>query len=110
MQFRNTLIVLILLALVGGYIYFFQSGKPEGQPSHLFNIKADDITRLALKYPNEEIVLERAGGKWKIVKPIQVDADSAAVTTVTHEVAELPVKSTVDEHPTDLAVYGLAKP
>jgi hypothetical protein len=110
MQFRNTLIVLILLALVGGYIYFFQAGKPEEETVKLFNIKADDITRLVLKYPSEEIELERTGDKWKIVKPLQVDADSAAISTLTHEVADARIKSTVDEHPTDLATFGLAKP
>ena len=110
MQFRNTLILLILLTLVGGYIYFFQAGKPEEETVKLFNIKAEDITKLVLKYPGEQIELERTGDKWKIVKPIQVDADSAAVTTLTHEVADAQIKSTVDEHPTDLSNFGLTKP
>ena len=46
MQFRNTLIVLILLALVGGYIYFFQAGKPEEETVKLFKIDPGDITRI----------------------------------------------------------------
>ena len=84
MQFRNTLIVLILLALVGGYIYFFQAGKPEEETVKLFQIKADDITKIVLKYPGEEIELQRSGDQWKMVKPIKADADSAAISTLTH--------------------------
>ena len=45
-----------------------------------------------------------------MVKPIQADADSSAITTLTHEIADCEVKRTVDEHPTDLAQFGLAKP
>ena len=110
MQFRNTLIVLILLALVGGYIYFFQAGKPEEETVKLFKIDPGDITRINLKYPDREIEVARSGDKWKVVKPIQADADSSAITTLTHEIADCEVKRTVDEHPTDLAQFGLAKP
>ncbi len=110
MQFRNTLIVLVLLILVGGYIYFFQAGKPEKQTQKLFNVKADDITRLVLKYPGQEIEVERSGGGWKMVKPIRTDADTSAITTLTHEIANADLKRTVDEHPTDLAPFSLDKP
>jgi hypothetical protein len=110
MQFRNTLIVLILLVLVGGYIYFFQAGKPEEETKKLFDINADDITRLVLKYPGQEIEIEKTDGAWKMVKPIKTDADSAAATTLTHEVASADVKRTVDEHPSDLKLFGLDKP
>jgi hypothetical protein len=110
MQFRNTIIVLVLLILVGGYIYFFQAGKPEEATKKLFNIKSDDITRVVLKYPGQEIEIERSDGGWKVVKPIKVDADTSAVNTLTHEIADADVKRTVDEHPTNLALYGLDKP
>jgi len=110
MQFRNTLIVLVLLILVGGYIYFFQAGKPEEETKKLFNIKADDITKIVLQYPGQEIEVERSGGSWKLVKPIKVDADTSALNTLTHEIADADVKRIVDEHPTNLALYGLDKP
>jgi hypothetical protein len=110
MQFRNTIIVLVLLILVGGYIYFFQAGKPAEETRKLFNIKADNITKIVLKYPGQEIEVVRSGGAWKLDKPIKTDADSTAITTLTHEIADADVKRTVDEHPTDLAPFGLDKP
>ena len=110
MQFRNTIIVLVLLVIVGGYIYFFQAGKSEEETKKLFDIKADDITRIVLKYPGQDIEVARIDGAWKRVKPIKVDADSAAVGTLTHEIADADVKRTVDDNPTDLAPFGLAKP
>jgi Domain of unknown function (DUF4340) len=110
MQFRNTIIVLVLLVLVGGYIYFFQAGKSEEETKKLFNIKANDITKLVLKYPGQEIEVDRIDGAWKMVKPIKTEADTSAVNTLTHEIADADLKRTVDEHPTDLAPYGLDKP
>ena len=110
MQFRNTIIVLVLLILVGGYIYFFQAGKSEEETKKLFNIKADDITRIVLKYPDQEIEVARTNGAWKLVKPIKANADPSAVSTLTHEIADADVKRTVDDNPTDLAPFGLAKP
>ncbi|MGO9056665.1 MAG: DUF4340 domain-containing protein [Candidatus Binataceae bacterium] len=101
---------MILLALVGGYIYFFQAGKPEEETVKLFKIDPGDITRITLKSPGQEIEVERSGDKWKLVKPIQADADSSAITTLAHEIADCDIKRTVDEHPTDLAQFGLAKP
>jgi hypothetical protein len=110
MQFRNTIIVLILLVLIGGYIYFFQAGKSEEEAKKLFNIKADDITRIVLKYPDQDIEVARIDGAWKLVKPIKFDADSAAIGTLTREIADADVNRTVDDNPTDLTPFGLAKP
>ncbi len=110
MQFRNTIIVLVLLLIVGGYIYFFQAGKPEEQTQKLFNLKADDITGLVLKYPDQEIEVNRTGGGWRLVKPINTEADAAAISTLTHEIADAGIKRTVDDHPASLAPFGLDKP
>jgi hypothetical protein len=110
MQFRNTLIVLVLAILVGGYIYFFQAGKPAEETKKLFNVNAADITKVVLKYPSQEIEVQRSDGVWKMVKPIKVDADKTAIGTLTNEIANANITRTVDEHPADLAPFGLDKP
>jgi Domain of unknown function (DUF4340) len=112
MQLRNTIIALVLLALIGGYVYFFQAGKSAEGTTKLLKVNAGDITRVVLKYPDKEIEVKLEGGKWKLVKPIQADADAAAISTLTRELANCEVKRTVDEHPKaeDLTTFGLAKP
>jgi hypothetical protein len=110
MQFRNTLIVLVLLVIVGGYILLFQFAKPEDATKKLFNVKADDITSVTLKYPGQEIEVRRTDGVWKMVKPLQTDADKSAIGTLTREIADADIKRVVDEHPANLAPFGLDKP
>src|SRR5690349_14158212 len=110
MQFRNTLIVLVLLVIVGGYVLLLQFAKPVDESQKLFNVKADDITSVVLKYPDHVIEVQRSGDAWKMVKPIKTDADKVAMGTLTREIADADVKRTVDEHPTDLAPFGLDKP
>jgi hypothetical protein len=110
MQFRNTIIVLILVVLIGGYIYFFQAGKPAEETKKLFDVSAAEINRVVLKYPNQEIEVQRTGGTWKMVKPIQTEADPTAVAALASEIAGANVTRTVDDHPTDLAPFGLEKP
>ncbi len=110
MQFRNTLIVIALAVVIGGYIYFFQAGKPADEAKKLFNVKAADINKIVLKYPDQEIEVQRSDGVWKMVKPIKVDADAAAISTLTNEIADADITRIVDEHPTDLGRFGLDKP
>jgi hypothetical protein len=110
MQFRNTLIVVALAVIVGGYIYFFQAGRPAEETKKLFDVKAAEINKVVLKYPDREIEVQRSDGVWKMVKPIKVDADKAAIGTLTNEIANAGITRTVDEHPAGLAPFGLDKP
>jgi len=109
MSIRNTLIVLVLLALIGGYAYY-SSKQPVEEKNKLFNIKSDDITGINLKYPDREIELSKEGGKWTLVKPLEAAADDTAVSGITRAVADCEVKKTLEGASTDLAAYGLAKP
>ncbi len=110
MRPRNTIIALILLAVVGGYAYFNASQKPGEQTNKLFKLKADDITAITLKYPDREIGLAKESGKWSLVKPIKADADLNAVRTLAETIAGCEVKKTVDEKPASLDPFGLARP
>ena len=55
MRFRNTLIALLVLILFGGYAFVnYYFSKPEAAQT-AFNIKADDIAKIDLKYPTREM-------------------------------------------------------
>ena len=71
MRFRNTLVALAVLLIIGGYAFVnFYFSKPE-QAKTALNIKGDDIAKIELKYPGRELVLERkAGEPWMIIKPV----------------------------------------
>ncbi len=111
MRFRNTVIVLILALLIGGYAFFTAYySKPE-QVKKLLNITPGDIASIELKYPDREIVLDRPkGGEWHLVKPIGVDADQTTANNLARAIADAELTKTVEENPENLEPFGLAKP
>jgi len=109
MRIRNTIIVLVLLAVVGGYAYY-ASKQPAEQSNKLFKIKPEDVAAVSLKYPGREIELAKEAGKWMLVKPIAAEADQTAANNIARAVADCEVKKTLEEVPANLQPFGLAKP
>lgn len=111
MRFRNTVIALIVLLIVGGYAFVtFYFSKPEA-PKTALNLKPEDIASIDLKYPDRELVIERKPGEpWMITKPEGIKADQTTANNLARAVADCEVTKTVDEKPGDLAPFGLAKP
>ena len=108
-----TPIVLVLaLAGLGGYIYFVEMRKPEqaaDSKAKAFDVKAEQIEELEIKVTDGDTSLaRRADNSWKLVQPIEADADSSELTNMASSLATLDVQRVVDESPTDLAQYGLS--
>ncbi len=111
MRFRNTLIALIVLLIIGGYAFVnYYFSRPE-QAKTALNIKPEDIAKVDLKYPDREIEIERkAGGPWMITKPFGVKADQTAANNLARAIADAQITRTVDDKPANLAPFGLDKP
>ena len=111
MRLRNTIIVLILFAIVGGYAFIVgRYSSPEAQRK-LLAVKQDDIAKIELHYSDRDIVLERDKGKpWRLVKPIGTEADQTQANNLARAIADAVLVRTVDEKPADLAPFGLKPP
>jgi len=111
MHLRNMIIVLALLAIVGGIaLYIGHQPVPEKTPK-LFRIASGDIDKIDLRYPDREIILQRGGANgWKIVKPVETDADQVTANEVANAVSGLEISDTVAQNTADLAQFGLANP
>jgi hypothetical protein len=111
MRLRNTIIVLILFAIVGGYAFIAgHYSSPEAQRK-LLAVKQDDIAKIELHYADRDIVLERDKGKpWRLVKPIGAEADQTQANNLARAIADCAVVRTVDDKPADLAPFGLKPP
>src|SRR5580692_7365151 len=108
MRPRNTIIVLVLLALVGGYALIVGRFSQTEATQKLIDVKQDDIAKIDLQYSDRDIVLERDKGKpWRIVKPIAADADQTQANNLARAIAEGVLVRTVDDKPDDLAPFGL---
>jgi hypothetical protein len=111
MRLRNTIIVLILFAIVGGYAFVVGYYSAPEETRKLLEVKAADIAKIELKYPDRDIVLERdKGGPWRLTKPIGADADQTQANNLASAIADAQLNKTVDEKPTDLKAFELDHP
>jgi hypothetical protein len=111
MRLRNTVIVLVLFAIVGGYAFIVgRYSSPEAQRK-LLAVKQDDIAKIDLRYSDREIVIERDKGKpWRLVKPIGTEAEQTAADNLARAIADCAVVRTADEKPAELEPFGLKSP
>ena len=78
----------------------------------VIDFKEDDVTRVALRGPDGEVVLAKADGNWKIEQPAPYRADSNAVRALLSTVRNLRATDFASDAPSDadLATYGLDQP
>jgi Domain of unknown function (DUF4340) len=112
----STLILVLVLAGLGGYIYFVDNNRAEpgidggAAKTKVFNVEADKIEELRLTYNGESSLLRKVDGAWKMIEPVAADADNTEASGLATSIAQLEVNRTLDDNPKDLAGYGLAKP
>jgi hypothetical protein len=110
--FRSTFALLVVLAGLLGYIYYFMkpgSQPPTEQKARVFTIEADKVEELQVKSSKGEAsTLARIDGTWSLTAPIQAKADETEVSGLISNLASLEIQRVVDETPADLAQYGLA--
>lgn len=111
----STIILVVVLAGLVGYIYFVDADRPaagteEAKPK-AFDVSPENIEEVLIKNAAGETArVQRVDANWQLVEPEKADADAAAVASVTSSVASLEVQRVVDEKPSDLAQYGLSPP
>jgi len=111
----SLLVLVVVLAGLGAYIYFVESKKPQGEETTLgpkvFTVKADAIDGMTVKSASgDKTTLKKVGGAWQITGPVSVPADEAEVSGIVTSLASVDIERTVDESPGDLKQYGLADP
>jgi Domain of unknown function (DUF4340) len=109
MQTWKTIIVIVLLAMIGGYAYYV-SRQPTEQTSKVYNVSAGDIQKIELRSPQRDIVVERVKDGWRFLKPIEGEAESTAADGIADAIANLQITSSISENPGDLAPFGLRNP
>lgn len=112
MRFRSTLILAVVFLGLGAYLYFveFERAEQEAKPKRLFTFAADDAVKVALKFPDREIVAQKTDGTWRLTAPLEAAADETTVKNLLRAVAECEVKKTLDDVPESLAPFGLDVP
>jgi hypothetical protein len=111
---RSLLVLVVVLAGLGAYIYFVESKKPVGDleaKPKVFSVEAEKIAEISVKAAGgETTLLRKAGAEWEIVQPEAMRADNGEVSGITTNLATLENWRVVEEKPADLKQYGLADP
>ncbi|HXG88302.1 MAG TPA: DUF4340 domain-containing protein [Vicinamibacterales bacterium] len=109
----STLALIVVLAGLGGYIYFVDSKRPAGgieEKQKVFAVDGELIEELTVTSENETSSLRKENGTWRMTAPVTGDADQTAVSSVTSSLAALEINRVIDENAANLAEYGLAEP
>lgn len=107
----TTILLVLVLAGLGGYIYFVDSKRDpaaEGAKAKAFDVAADQIEELQANVTDgDNTRAVRTDNTWKLVAPVEAEADSSELSNMASNLAALDIQRVVDENPSDLGQYGL---
>ncbi|MSO34954.1 MAG: DUF4340 domain-containing protein [Acidobacteria bacterium] len=112
----STLVLIVVLAGLGGYIYFVDSKRPEpgvdggAANEKVYALEVDKIDELKLTYNGETSLLRKSATGWTMVEPVQTEADPAEAISLAQALTNLEQVRVLDDNPGDLAPFGLAQP
>jgi hypothetical protein len=117
MRYWPTLLMLVILAGLGGYLYVVEFPatqreiKQETEQTHLLRFPETEITGLSITTAQGPIQFTRAvSGKWTITAPLQTDADTREVQALIRALVTGKVSRSVAERSAGLAPFGLEQP
>ncbi len=115
-EYRGTLILLLLLAVLGAFVYYYEargSADAEGpeKEAQIFTLNEGDIKTVNLRDGEKTVALALDdAGTWQVVGPPSQPADEWAVTTLLWRLANLSADRVVADTVEDPASFGLDKP
>lgn len=113
----STLVLVVVLAGLGAYIYFVDSKRPAASADgstetkeKVFTIDADKVNELRVTAQGETSLLRKADGGWKMIEPTPIEADPPEAIGVVSALGNVDIVRVVDENPSNLEQFGLANP
>ena len=113
----STLILVVVLAGLGAYIYFVDSKRPAASADgstetkeKVFTVESEKINELRITAQGETSLLRKDGSGWKMVEPTQVEADPPEAIGVASALTNVDIVRVVDENAANLEQFGLAIP
>jgi hypothetical protein len=127
MKTKTTIILLLIAALLGAYIFLIETKLPTTDElkeirKKVFSVKANDITKIVINAPNASqmtvgsitptrvtIICTRKDSGWAMIAPLRTRADKSTLDNIANQIADLQKKDTIKEV-SNLATYGLLEP
>ena len=120
MNFKTTLIILVIFIVFGGVYLFFDRFAPDAERSEndmqsireVYALHKEEIRQIRLSFKDEAyqpLTLARnAQGTWQLTAPFVADADSRKINEMLRDLLEKKVKQTFEAE--GLVQYGLQPP
>jgi hypothetical protein len=114
MNFRSLIVAVVVLATLGGVLYWSQHHKaaeesaavPASTAPAIVKINPADVSQLIIKQ-KEPVTLKKTNGQWQITEPKPYPADQEAVAGVLSTLSGLNADRIVEEKASDRKQYGL---
>lgn len=113
---RSTIALVLVLAGLGGYIYFVMWKQPDTPADtkkldKVFTVAADKIEEVKITTSaGEATTAKKEGGSWKLTEPVATTADESEIGGITNALATADMIRVVDPEPANLNDYGLSNP
>ncbi len=119
MNFRGLIIAVVILAGLGGVLYWSQHRKPPAENAAtstsatpaIIKVNTADVSQLTVKLKQADpVVLQKTGEKWQITQPKPYRADQETVAGMLSTLSGLNADRVVADKASDLKQYGLDPP
>lgn len=117
MRFRGTLVLAVVVAAVGAFLYFYEikggekREEAKQQENKIWKLDANAIQQIDFVYPDQRLSAVRSGDKdWKLTAPRMVDADSEELNRIAGSAADISRESVIEPNASDLRRFGLNPP
>lgn len=115
MKLRTTLILLLICAGAGGYLYFFDQKLPttdelQEKSKLVFHIKSSDVEKLQFQTAGSQVLCERKENttQWWMTQPLNAKADQSTIDTLLNQLESLEKRSDLGK--AQSSDYGLQSP
>ncbi|MGB7623456.1 MAG: DUF4340 domain-containing protein [Terriglobia bacterium] len=115
MKWRNLWIWAVVLAGLGGFVYFYEfRGEAKREQARqkaekVFDVQEEAITSITLQRGSEKLLIDRQNGLWMIDSPVSTPADQSAVNDIVRTVSSATTTHSLASAQ-NLAEYGLQPP
>ncbi len=110
-RLTSTAALVAVLAALGAYIYFVDSKAPAQDAAvkeKVFTVAPEQIAEVTIRAANgDQTTLRKELSGWKVVAPVQADADQTEPDNITNGLATLELTRVVDAQPSSVADFGL---
>ncbi len=117
MNFRGLIVAVVILAGLGGVLYWSQHRKPSEETAAtpasaapvILKVNAADVTQIAIKQKQSDpVTVQKAdANKWRITEPKPYRADQEAVASMLSTLSGLSADRVVEDKTSDRKQYGL---